>query len=180
MGKRSIIPYITILLLIASECCFFNNYVMAKDPSGSERLISITPQENMPEKALFIKSKYEKNKKYTSIEDEKVFKEVLVGVWLLPPEGGIELKSDGRFEAKNANTKKVAAGFWKFEDGMLKISSNRNKWEAYTVKKHGLSFRDVGDRKNIGDYSFAYSYSISFDKMICGMSSVLQISFYTK
>lgn len=157
---------------------FFNNHVIAKDSFKDEEIRKITPKENSLEKILFLKNKFEKNKEYTVIEDDNIFRNILIGAWDSPPWGLIEFTNDGRFEAQRLDSKDIKnfSGFWEFSDGTLKLSLDKKVWKSYKVKNYELWFKDLSNRKRGG----AYSFSISFDKMILDMSSVLQISFYTK
>jgi hypothetical protein len=175
-----LIRYTLLFLLVIFKCFFSSNSAIAEESLRNEEITKIAPKENSTEKILFIKNKFEKNKKYTTIEDENIFKRVLVGKWLLSPVGEIEFKNDGRFEAQGREDR-IFSGFWDFRDGTLVISSNKITWKKYRVKDYELWFKDIGSLHKFGKWDKeAYSFSISFDKMIYDMSSVLQISFHTK
>lgn len=183
MSNRSLSKCTLLFIVMVSGYFFFNNSVIAEDPLKDEEITKIAPKENSIDKILFIKNNFEKNKKYTDIGNEKTFKNILIGSWFLPPAGGIEFKSDGRFEAQRSDDEGVKNfyGFWEFSDGTLRLSSNKITWEKYRVKDYNLWFKDIGRLHQYGKWDKeAYSFSISFDKMICDMSSVLQISFSIK
>jgi len=161
---------------------FFNNSVIAENPLKDEEITKIAPKENSIDKILLIKNNFEKNKKYTDIENEKTFKDILIGSWFLSPAGGIEFKNDGRFEAKRLDDQDIKkfSGFWEFSDSTLRLSFDKIIWEKYRVKDYKLWFEDYHLRKYWRGSKEVYSFSISFDKIICDMSSFLQISFSIK
>lgn len=183
MKKEFIIKYIFFfLLLLISGVCLRSDRVSAGDVSKDEKITTINPKENTLEKILFIKNGFEKNIKYTSIEDENVFRSILIGFWKAPPHGMIEFRSDGKFESKNYEDNKSMTGFWEFYDGALRTSPDKKRWEIYKVKEYRLNFHDLSRAHKYGRNwdSGVYAFSIRFDKMVCDMSGVLAIDFYTK
>lgn len=176
MEKSSMLKIILLFNIITFGFSLHGSSASAEDPLKDVGIRKYTPEENTLEKILFLKDKFERNRTYTTVEGNNNFKIILIGIWGAHPKGTVEFKSDGRFEGKNFIDSKFTKGFWDFQDGILKMSSDKIKWGTYRVESYELWFKDLSNRKRGG----AYSFSISFDKMICDMSSVLQISFYTK
>ncbi len=173
MSNRSLSKCTLLYLVMVLGYFFFNNSVIAENPLKEEEITKIAPKENSIDKILFIKNNFEKNKKYTDIENEKTFKNILIGSWFLRPEGGIEFKGNGRFEAQNGKENKSFSGFWEFSNGTLKMSSDNKRWEVYGVVEYELKFMEHRG-KNI------YGFYIGFDKKICEMSKYLTLDFTTK
>ncbi len=173
MRKSVTIRLILLFSIVIFSFSLYRSLAIAED----QEIRKITPKENSLEKILFIKNNFDKNKVYTSIEDENAFRNILIGVWDARPHGMIEFKSDGRFEAQRLDDKDIKnlSGFWKFGDGTLKISHDKKNWKNYKVKEYRLSFHEL--RRNRGT---VYGFSIGFDNMIWEMSEYITIDFYTK
>ena len=80
MMKMPLIKWASLFLIITFGSYWFTNHVMAKDFSSDEKIVRILPKQNKPEKIISLKSHYKIKVKYKSIEDEKSFKNTLIGV----------------------------------------------------------------------------------------------------
>ncbi len=173
MIKMPLLKWTFFFLILTLGSYWFTNHVMADDFSSDEKIVKILPQQNKPEKILSLKSQYKINVKYKSIEDEKSFKNTLIGVWGAPPQGTVEFRADGKFESKNYEDNKVLSGLWEYHDGALKISFDGKKWDIYKILEYGLNFFEDRGKKH-------YSFKIKLDKMICNLSDIIFINFNTK
>ena len=166
---------IFLAIAIFFGCRIIDDAVIAAEPLKDDQIIRTTPQENPKEKLIFIKNHFEKNREYVGVVNDEDFKYILVGSWLVPPEGSIEFGNDGHYKALNEKENIAVCGFWSFYDGKLRLSSDKKKWEILSIKKYCLHFSAT--RRNRGN---AYGLTVLFDKKICGMACGISVDFYTK